>query len=56
MENLIKQINGMFRPCNDMVKTDEKDIEQEKLDNEYNLALTNVVKLLTKYKVNEKNY
>ncbi len=46
MEDLIKKINGMFRTCTDMVKTDPKDIELENLDNEYNLALTNVLKLL----------
>jgi len=46
MEDLIKKINGMFRVCTDMVKTDPKDIEQEKIDDAYNLALTNVLKLL----------
>ncbi len=46
MEDLIKKINLIYRPCTDMVKTDAKDIEQEKLDNEYNLALTDVLKLL----------
>jgi len=47
MEDLIKKINGMFIPCTDMVKTDPKDIEQEKIGNAYNLALTNVLKLLS---------
>ena len=46
MEYLIKKINGMFRVCTDMVKIDPKDIEQEKIDDAYNLALTNVLKLL----------
>jgi hypothetical protein len=46
MKDLIKKINGMFRVCNDMVKTEHSDIEQEKIDNAYNLALTNVLKLL----------
>lgn len=43
---LIKQINGMYRPCTDMIKVNPKDIEQEKIDDAYNLALTNVLKLL----------
>lgn len=45
-QNIIKKINGMFRPCNDMVKTDHKDIEQENIDNAYNLALSDVLNLL----------
>ncbi len=45
MEDLIKKINGMFRTCTDMVKTDPKDIEQERIDDAYNLALTNVLNL-----------
>lgn len=46
MEDLINKINGMFRVCTDMVKTEPKDIEQDKIDDAYNLALTNVLKLL----------
>lgn len=47
-QNIIKKINGMFRPCNDMVKTDPKDIEQENIDNAYNLALSDVLNLFKK--------
>ncbi len=46
MEELIKKIEGMFVPCTDMVKTEPKDIEQEKLDAKYNLALTDVLNIL----------
>jgi hypothetical protein len=46
MKALIKTINGMFRVCTDNIKTDAKDIEQEKIDNAYNLALANVLNVL----------
>jgi len=51
-QNIIKKINGMFRPCNDMVKTDPKDIEQENIDNSYNLALSDVLRLFKKDECN----
>lgn len=47
-EYLRQRVSGMFRPCTDMIKTDPKDIEQEKLDSEYNSALYDVLDLLKK--------
>lgn len=46
MEDLIKKITLMYRSYTDTVKTDPKDIEQEKFDEGYNFALTSVLKLL----------
>lgn len=46
MEDLIKKITLMYIPYTDMVKVDPKDIEQEKFNDGYNFALTNVLKLL----------
>lgn len=47
---LKKRINGMFRACTDMVKTDPSEIAQEKIDNAYNSALINVLLLLEESK------
>lgn len=48
MEEIIKRIKGMFKVCTDNIKTDHNDIIQEKIDNSYNNALTDVLSLLTK--------
>lgn len=45
MQDLIKKIKGLYRPCTDMIKIEAKDIQQEKIDDAYNLALTNILLL-----------
>lgn len=46
LEELVFKVKSMFRVCTDDIKVDPKDIEQEKIDDAYNLALSNVLELL----------
>lgn len=45
-DELAKRINGMFKVCTDMVKTDPFEILTEQLDDAYNRALIDVLLLI----------